>query len=288
MTTAQPQHKKLQALATATTAAMAIVLGWTIAHGIMQAIKPRAASVSVDSPMPVNADITAAYSLFGIASTTPTAPLAAAVAASTSSVILKGVFAVNGATLSAAIVNVGGKDKPVLMGEELEAGLKLTEVWPDYIVLTRDGVKERVELSARTSAGGGAGANKSGAPNAPGAAAAATTNFRLSVNSASNNNYSLSRQELNTSLQDPRQLGVMGRIGISAGGNGVRVEEAPAGSLSAKLGLRAGDIITSINGTPITGPGDMARLYQQFATTPQVRAEVKRAGTPVMLTYNIQ
>ena len=284
MTTAQPQHKKLQALATAATAVMAIVLGVTIAHGIMQAIKPRAASVSVDSPLPVNADITAAYSLFGVASATPAAPSAAAVAASTSSVILKGVFAVNGATLSAAIVNVGGKDKPVLMGEELEAGLKLAEVWPDYIVLTRGGVKERVELSARTSASGGA--NKPGAPSAPPVAAA--TNFRLSVNSASNNNYSLSRQELNTSLQDPRQLGVMGRIGINAGGNGVRVEEAPTGSLSAKLGLRAGDIITSINGTPITGPGDMARMYQQFATTPQVRAEVKRGGTPLMLTYNIQ
>ena len=286
MTTAQPQHKKLQALATAATAVMAIVLGVTIAHGIMQAIKPRAASVSVDSPLPVNADITAAYSLFGVASTTPAAPSAAVVAASTSSVILKGVFAVNGATLSAAIVNVGGKDKPVLMGEELEAGLKLAEVWPDYIVLTRGGVKERVELSARTSASAGAGANKSGASNAP--VVAAATNFRLSVNSASNNNYSLSRQELNTSLQDPRQLGVMGRIGINAGGNGVRVEEAPTGSLSAKLGLRAGDIITSINGTPITGPGDMARMYQQFATTPQVRAEVKRGGTPLMLTYNIQ
>ncbi len=283
MTATTPQHKSLQTLATASTAVMAIVLGLTIAYSLMQLIKPRVASISMDSPTAVNTDITAAYSHFGNAVATPAAT-AAKPAASTSAVILKGVFAVNGTTLSAAIISLGGKDKPILIGDEIEAGLKLSEVGADYIVLTRSGVNERVMLSVR--------GNKSGIVNPTNAAAASTsssaTNFRLSVNSSANNNYSLSRQELNSSLQDPRQLGVLGRVGVNSNGSGVRVEEAPAGSLSEKLGLRSGDVITSINGTPITGPGDMARLYQQFATTPQVRAEIKRGGTPIMLTYNIQ
>ncbi len=285
MSRALPFNKNLQALATTSTAVMAIVFGLTLAYSIMQAIKPRATNISATLPTAVNTDITAAYSLFGTAPAPSLLPATTAPAISTSAVILKGVFAVNGAALSAAIVNTGGKDKPVLIGEELEAGLKLSEVWPDYIVLTRAGVKERVELAARATAGG---TTKSGAANTNTVTTAAATNFRLSVNSGAKNNYSLSRQELNTSLQDPRQLGVLGRIGPNTNGSGVRVEAAPAGSLSEKLGLRPGDIITSINGSPITGPGDMARLYQQFATTPQVRAEVKRGGTPVVLTYNIQ
>jgi general secretion pathway protein C len=282
MTATTPLNKNLQTLATATTIVMAIVLGLTIAYSIMQLIKPRVASISLD-PTAINIDITPAYSLFGEAAA-PSTTTTATPTASTSSVILKGIFAVNGVTLSAAIISVGGKDKPILIGEEIEAGLKLSEVGPDYIVLSRGGVQERIALAERS--------NKSGVANAaiaPSAAiSSAATNFRLSVNSSTNNNYSLSRQELNTSLQDPRQLGVLGRVGVNSNGSGVRVEEAPAGSLSEKLGLRPGDVITSINGTPITGPGDMARMYQQFATTPQVRAEVKRGGTPVVLTYNIQ
>jgi general secretion pathway protein C len=283
MTATTPLNKNLQALATATTVVMAIVLGLTMAYSIMQLIKPRVASISLDPPAALNTDITPAYSLFGEAAA-PSTATAAMPAASTSSVILKGVFAVNGDTLSAAIINVGGKDKPILIGEEIEAGLKLSEVGPDYIVLSRGGVPERVALSTRSNKAGAANV----ATSTSSAISSAATNFRLSVNSSTNNNYSLSRQELNTSLQDPRQLGVLGRVGVNSNGSGVRVEEAPAGSLSEKLGLRPGDVITSINGTPITGPGDMARMYQQFATTPQVRAEVKRGGTPVVLTYNIQ
>ena len=277
-----PIDKKLRALATFATAAMACVLGIVIAKSIMQAITPRIVTVVAEPATPAKVDISAAYSLFGVLAGNGNTS-APALAASTSAVILKGVFAVNGATLSAAIVNIGGKDKPMLVGEEIEAGLKLSEVWPDHIVLSRAGAKERVELAAIASSRGNqtAGTKVQANHTVP-------TNFRLNVNSSSSNNYSLSRQELNTSLQDPRQLGVLGRVGINAGGSGVRVEDAPAGSLSEKLGLRAGDIISSINGTPITGPGDMARLYQQFASMPQVRAEIKRGGTPMLLTYNIQ
>ena len=78
-----------------------------------------------------------------------------------------------------------------------------------------------------------------------------------------------------------------GRIGVAATG-GVRVEDAPGGSLLDKLGIKTGDIVTGLNGQPVNSPGDLARLYQQFGTLTSIRAEVIRGGAPVMLSYTIQ
>lgn len=190
---------------------------------------------------------------------------------------LKGVYAVDGKTLSAAVVNLGGRDQSVLLNQELSPGVKLVDVHPDFIVINRNGTRERVDLDRFVAA-----------PR-PGTTAGqpAVTSFRLNVASTGANAFSLSRQELNTVLQDPRQMNFLGRVGPAPSG-GVRVEDAPSGSLSNKLGLQPGDIITSINGQPINSQGDMVRMYAQFNSLTSIRAEVRRAGKPVMLNYSIQ
>ncbi|MEP7154555.1 MAG: type II secretion system protein N [Betaproteobacteria bacterium] len=204
----------------------------------------------------------------------------AAPAAVNSSVRLRGVFAVDGKTLSAAVVNLGGKDRTIYLNQEFAAGTRLVEVQGEYIVINRNGVHEKIELDRFASLAPKGAA--SAAANQP-----AATTFRLNVATTGANAFSLSRQELNTVLQDPRQMNFLGRIGPGPTG-GVRVEDAPAGSLSNKLGLQAGDIITAINGQPINSPGDLARVYAQFNTITAIRAEVRRGGAPVTLNYNIQ
>ncbi len=71
-------------------------------------------------------------------------------------------------------------------------------------------------------------------------------------------------------------------------GGGVRMEAAPAGSLAAKLGLQPGDIIKKVNGQTVASTGDLARLYQQFATLSLIQAEVQRGPATVQLSYAIQ
>lgn len=192
-----------------------------------------------------------------------------------SSIRLKGVFAVDGKTLSAAVVNLGGRDQTVRLNQELSSGVKLVEVQPEFIVVSRNGVRERIDLERFMAA-----------PK-PGTTQPPVTSFRLNVASTGANAFSLSRQELNTVLQDPRQLNFLGRIGPAPGG-GVRVEDAPPGSLSQKLGLQPGDIIAGINGQPVNSPGDLARVYGQFDSMSTIRAEVKRSGAPVVLNYSVK
>lgn len=199
----------------------------------------------------------------------------AATAAHASGIRLRGVYAVDGKALSAAVVNTGGKrDIAVRLGEEIEKGVTLAAVEPDYVEISRSGVRERIELDRRIVAPGRGGP------------ASTARGFRLNIANTGPNSFSLSRSELNTTLQDPNQLAFTGRIGTGAGG-GVRIDSAPTGSLPQKLGLAEGDVIRSLNGQPVNSAGDLARLYGQFGTLSSLRAEVLRGGQIVVMNLQI-
>ena len=100
------------------------------------------------------------------------------------------------------------------------------------------------------------------------------------------NNFTFSRKELDDALRDPNQLSYLGQIGMPPGG-GVRMEQAPPGSLAQKLGLQPGDIIKKVNGQPVASTGDLARLYTQFNTLSSIQAEVQRGSSTTSLSYSI-
>ncbi len=270
--------RTLQWLASSLTAILVVAIGLQLAWWTWQLLVPswRVTAIGVTPTLPpVPPGL--GRQLFG---DRDGAVANVAVPATARGIRLKGVFAVDGKTLSAAVVNLGGKDQTVRLNQELSAGVTLVEVQPDFIVVSRNGVREHIDLDRFVAATRpGAGAAASGPP--------AAANFRLNVASTGINAFSLSRQELNTVLQDPRQMNFLGRIGPAPAG-GVRVEDAQAGSLAQKLGLQPGDIITGINGQPINSPGDLARVYGQFNSLVAIRVEVRRAGAPVMLNYSIQ
>ncbi len=194
-----------------------------------------------------------------------------------SGIRLKGVYAVDGKTLSAAVVNTGGRDTSVRVNEKISGSITLAEVHADYIVISRAGVREKVALERGPVSNVNVQANNAAKP---------VASFRLNVATNSRNTFSLSRGELNSVLQDPRQINFLGSI-VPASNGGVQVNDAQTGTLAQKLGLQVGDIITSINGQPVNGTGDLARFYGQFGSTNSIRAEIKRGGAPMMLVYTI-
>jgi general secretion pathway protein C len=259
-----------QLVGTTLTVILIVVLGLQLAWWGWHFLLPAPASIAPNTSIGADLDdLSLARRLFGGGD--------GAVEASASDIRLKGVFAVDGVTLSAAVVNWTGKDQAVRMGQELMKGATLAEVHADHIIVARNGGRERIELDKFRIA----------APNAPNAPSRnSNAGFRLNV-TAAGGGYSLSRQELNTVLQDPRQMEFLGQIGVAPGG-GVRVDGAGANTLAGKLGLQTGDVISAVNGQPVNSAGDLARLYSQFNTLSAVRVEVKRAGAPTILNYTIQ
>jgi general secretion pathway protein C len=269
--------RHLQFLATGLTTLLLIALGLQLAWWTWQFISPTWNAPPLSSgATTATVPATLGRQLFGDREGGVT--ISPAATANVSGIRLKGVFAVDGRTPSAAVVNLGGRDQTVHLNQEISAGVKLVDVQPAHIVVSRGGLREQIELERAATVS---------AAKAAAGATPAITQFRLNVTSSSANQFSLSRQELNTVLQDPRQLNFLGRIGPAPNG-GVRVEDAPSGSLSQKLGLQAGDIIANINGQPINSQGDLARVYGQFNSLSAIRAEVRRNNAPVVLNYTIQ
>jgi general secretion pathway protein C len=247
--------------------ALTLVLAFQLAHWTWVFMAPPEIAKTPDGDAGV--DMAAIAKLFG--ATPP-----ATASASTAGLRLKGVVAPDEGPIASAIFSTGGgKDVAVFVDREISPGVKLVEVKADHVIVSRNGVNERIDLEAARSNVATKGST------------GRVVGFRMNVAKSGSNNFTFSRKELDDALRDPNQLSYLGVIGMPPGG-GVRMEAAPAGSLANKLGLQAGDVIKKVNGQPVASSGDLARLYQTFATTSNISAEIQRGSQTLQLSYSVQ
>jgi hypothetical protein len=96
----------------------------------------------------------------------------------------------------------------------------------------------------------------------------------------------LARREVDAALADFGALAVAFRASFTPAG--VKVESILDGSLFSKAGLRAGDVIASVEGRPLRSLEDVAALYARAGTLRVVTAQVVRGGKPLTLRAVIQ
>jgi len=72
------------------------------------------------------------------------------------------------------------------------------------------------------------------------------------------------------------------------GMDGVRLYALRPASLLARLGLRNGDRILGINGSPLGSPERAIGLYRELRTASRIDVDLERAGAPTRLTYLIR
>ena len=261
-----PEPSARRGIGTFLVVALVLLLAWQLAHWTWVFVSPRRVAATNDTVPGI--DMAAVAGLFGAS---PPSGNAGATAAR--GLRLKGVVAPTPGVAASAIFSTGsGRDLAVYLEGEVQPGLKLVEVHPQHVVLSRGGVRERLDLDiARSAVAAGPAQPRQGV-------------FKLNVARTGGNAFALSRKELDETLRDPNQLKYLGAIGTAPGG-GVRMEAAPAGSLAQKLGLQPGDVIRKVNGQAVASPGDLARLYTQFNSLSSVQAEIQRGQAIVHLSY---
>lgn len=191
---------------------------------------------------------------------------------SLSNIRLKGVFAALKQNHSYAILNTGAKaDQTVRIGDEIQAGVTLKNIYPLYIVISHDGALKRVNLPQSASA----------------ATSIQAETAQIGIRSVGYNAFSISRDILSAALQSNDTNIKLGKLSPATGG-GLLVTEASSGSLAEKLGLRAGDILYKVNNHPVPTMADLSGVYQKFKQAPQVQLDLTRAGKPVQLRYTVQ
>lgn len=184
--------------------------------------------------------------------------LAGASGAEASQLRLFGVRAGGEGGGSAIIGLADGRQLSVGVGEEVEPGLILREVGPDFVTLARG---ESLSRLAFTETPTGAASP----PPPPSTEQVVTPSPAASAGAVVDPQRLMAQASLRPRIQG---LGVNG-FTVSSAGNASELRAA---------GLQAGDVILSVNGTALNSPRAIGALRGQLASAPSAEIQYERNG----------
>ncbi len=183
---------------------------------------------------------------------------------------------------STAVLTSGGRTRVVAVGESAFGG-RLLAVSADAVALEFDGRRVELRLQATPTVLAGAPRPRPERPVVPPGAPPEDPETPAR---------SMDRVEVQRRLGDeiPRILAETAVVPVMEEGHvvGVQVTRLPEGSLLTDAGLRAGDVITRINGTDIDGMGTLIGLWPRLQSANELRATVVRNGHPVSLLVSMR
>ena len=255
-----------------------LVLAWLLADLTWAFIPRRAATAAYTAPPPVtvhqvDAGRIADRHLFGVATvsgTTQDAP------DTTLALTLHGIVAGRGPADSRALIVANGDEEPYAVGASLPGGAVVRAIYPDRVLLESGGRVEALRLPKEDTASSiNTAANAPTLPPPPGMA------------SQPQNLGQLRQQIVNNPerLMDAvRAMPVMEQGKLS----GYRIYPAGNPSMFNQLGLKPGDVVTSVNGIPLTDPAQSMRILASVKTSEQVSVTLLRNGQPMTQVLQMQ
>jgi general secretion pathway protein C len=223
----------------------------------------------------VNAAAIAQAHLFGEAAVEPSGAVDAP--QTDMRLVLTGIIAADEPEYGLAIVGETAAAARVrAVGDTLPGGARLHSVYGDRVLLDRGGRIEALVLPRQTagSTSPGSGAR----PPAPPPPVAAP---------AENPAIERMRQLI---AEDPGVISdIMRQQAVFAQGKqrGYRVYPGRNRQAFMKLGLRPGDLVTAINGTPLDDPARGAEIFRTLGSSSEARITVMRNGRAQELTLNM-
>ncbi|MEZ5475800.1 MAG: type II secretion system protein GspC [Steroidobacteraceae bacterium] len=221
-----------------------------------------AASVAVDVASIVNGH------LFGQADTPSASGDAANAPSTTMALVLAGVLAADDPREGYAILgDSAASAKVVAVGEEISGGVKLHSVYADRAVIERAGALESVYLPQGTGVAG---------PPPPVTSAPTQTPLLDRMRSLVNEQPGALSQVIR-----PQPVFSQGKL------KGFRVYPGLNRQAFSRLGLRAGDLVTAINGTPLDDQSRGEEIFGTLGSATDARITVTRNGRQQDLSLNL-
>jgi type II secretion system protein C len=103
--------------------------------------------------------------------------------------------------------------------------------------------------------------------------------------------FEASRAEVQQTMENPSQFFTQMRAMphfVDGKTDGFSISQVTPGSVFEQLGLQNGDLLTSINGQPITNPMQALSLMQAMKTAPAVDLVVNRGGAPTSVHLTLR
>jgi general secretion pathway protein C len=212
--------------------------------------------------------------LFGVAAVDSGAQDPANAPQSSANLLLAGTIATQDPKRGVAIISDGGGPSKVYSVGDRVGGASLHSVYLDHVILDRSGALETLQLPRQLLAGNRGPAAAMRRPGADPRTAAAVDNIRHMVQ------------------QDPGILDQVMRTVASydnAAGKlrGFRAYPGRNRQIFGKLGLKAGDLVTAINGTALDDPQRSQEVFNTIQTSDRVTVTVERGGQKQDISLNI-
>lgn len=190
------------------------------------------------------------------------------------SLVLAGTIAASDPKMGFGIIGESATAAKLFsVGDSVPGGARLHAVYGDRVILERAGQLEALLLPREYKGGSSALAPpqaRADAPAAPGAQVVDRVRRMIA--------------------QDPGSVAeIMRPQPVFANGQqrGYRVYPGRNRAQFARLGLRPGDLVMSVNGTPLDDPQRGMEIFRSIGTSSQVRVTVERNGQPQELTLNM-
>ncbi|TVS10801.1 MAG: hypothetical protein EA419_09880 [Wenzhouxiangella sp.] len=267
-------------LARLTNVVLVLVLAWLAVQLLwLVLIGPEVEPAAVPSVPQVQPAATARdgfrWDLFGEAA--PAAPVVARpVPTSSTRLRLLGLMS-GGPEAFAIIADDEGRERVYRSGDELPDGSTLDSIEPFQVVILRNGElealpipRERAERSERAQARAGT-SSRAQLPGVRGFEAPA------GISAAA--------------LQTPGQTsgGLDERVSVMpVAGGGFRVRPGRDATLFAELGLQVNDIVTAVNGQPLTSEEDARALFAEVMRRGEVSITITREGREMTLRPDLE
>lgn len=186
---------------------------------------------------------------------------------------LLGVLADSREEFSRALIAQGADEQGYAVGDDVARGVTLQAIFPDRVILSRNGRLETLRLE-RDQPGTGDSAPpavaeaEERAPNSPPALAAI-------------------RDEV---LKDPSKASEYVRVQpANVGGQlkGYRIYPGKDRSAFSAAGLRPGDLVTSVNGVQLDDPAKALQMLGDLGSAGQVNLVVERGGQTQNISINL-
>ncbi len=183
--------------------------------------------------------------------------------------VLNGVLAATDVQAARAIIHTpDGTEKPYRVGDLLPGNAILKEIYPDRVLLERNGRYETLPLPRERGGNLGAPARTGAGP----ALAHELRTYRRRLLSNPDSVFRLLR--VIPTRQDGQFVGF-------------RIYPARDRALFTRVGLRPGDLVTAVNGIQLNDARNSMRALQVLRSANSIRLSVLRGGQSVNLNFNL-
>jgi type II secretion system protein C len=195
-------------------------------------------------------------------------------------ITLLGTVVATPASYSSALIAEDGDDGPAKgysIGHHIHDA-EVIAIEPKVVTLKRgNGKTEYLTMDKKTSAP----KPPAGSPDAEGG-----------VEQLSENKYAIDRAMLDKYIGDIEGISRMGRALLHRGADGefdgYRLSAIRRNTLADQLGIKNGDVVHSVNGSPLTSVQNAMSAYQTMMNEDSFTFEVTRRGQKVTLEYEIR